>query len=219
MCVGDERLPNAQFARMVTHDELMETLHAWIAGGRIRPGDVAKELGIPSPRVSEMLGGRRRIQQDEMPVLSRLLGLDDEPESNVRRVKRIGQVPAGQLQQALDESADMIDVSVDLPKGVFALEVSGESMNLVAPFGADVIVDPNDKNLFADDFYVVGDGSGEFTLKLFKQDPARLVPLSDNPAYRIIPLGGAPVDIVGRVVSVSLNAGALRRMGKQIGAA
>lgn len=201
---------------MVTHDEILATMIAWVEGGRIRPVDIAHELGIPSSRVSEMLKGRRRIQQNEMPILTRLFGLGDTG-AGVRKVKRIGLVPAGQLRQALAETTDSIDASADLPKGVFALEVDGESMNLVAPFGADVIVDPDDKNLFAGDMYVLGDGSGEFTFKLFKQDPARLVPLSDDPSHQVILLGAEPVDIIGRVVSVGLGAAALRNLARAIG--
>ncbi|MDP1026371.1 LexA family transcriptional regulator [Sphingomonas sp. KR1UV-12] len=201
---------------MVTHDELLQALRAWIAEGRGRPVDIARELGLPSSRVSEMLNGRRKIQQREMPILARMLGLDASPTSNVRKIKRIGQVPAGELRQALAETTDSVEVSSELPSGVFALEVDGESMNLVAPFGADVIVDPNDKHLFAGDFYVLSDRQGAFTFKLFAQDPARLVPLSDDPAHAVITLGAEPIDIVGRVVSVQLGAGTLRRLGRQI---
>jgi repressor LexA len=202
---------------MVTHDEIMTAMVAWVDGGRIRTSEIARELGIPSSRVSEMLKGRRRIQQDEMPILSRLFGLSETPETNVRKIKRIGQVPAGQLRQALDETTDTVEVSANLPTGVFALEVDGESMNLIAPYGADVIVDPADKNLFAGDFYVLGNGDGEFTFKLFSQDPARLVPLSDDPSHKVIVLGAEPLNIIGRVVSVQLGAGTLRRLGRQLG--
>lgn len=201
---------------MVTHDEILQALRAWIADGRTRSADIARELGLPSPRVSEILKGRRKIQPREMPILARYLELEDDPASGVRRIKRIGQVPAGDIRQALAETTDTIEVSANLPKGVFALEVDGESMNQVAPYDADVIVDPADKQLFAGDFYVIGDNQGAFTFKLFLQDPARLVPLSDDPAHKIIQLGDEPIQIVGRVVSVQLGAATLRRMGQRL---
>jgi repressor LexA len=202
---------------MLTHDEIMNAMKAAVGSGSLRPADISRALDIPSSRVSEMLKGRRRIQQDEMPVLSEILGLGAELDSSVRKIKRIGLVPAGQLRQALDESTDTIEVSADLPKGIFALEVDGESMNLLAPHGADVIVDPSDKNLFAGDLYVIGNGAGEFTFKLFKQDPARLVPLSSDPSHSVIMLGAEAINIIGRVVSVQLGAGTLRKLARSLG--
>lgn len=215
MSVGDWGLRKSHDVGMVTHEEILATMREWVAQGKVRPKDIGEALGLPSSRVSEMLGGRRRIQQHEMPKLVELFGLGG-PSTNVRKIKRIGQVPAGDLREAVAQSTDEIEVSADLPSGVFALEVDGESMNLVAPLGCDVIVDPNDKSLFADDFYVIGDGQGGFTFKLFSQNPARLVPLSDDPSHKTIMLGSEPIDIIGRVVSVQLGAGILRRLGRKL---
>lgn len=215
MSVGDYPLRKSHDVRMVTHDELLATMRDWVSQGKTRPKDLGDVLGLPSSRVSEMLGGRRRIQQHEMPKLVEFFGLGGQS-SNVRKIKRIGQVPAGDLREAVAQSTDEIEVSADLPSGVFALEVDGESMNLVAPLGCDVIVDPNDKSLFAGDFYVVGDGRGGFTFKLFSQDPARLIPLSDDPSHTTIMLGAEPIEIIGRVVSVQLGAGVLRRLGRNL---
>jgi SOS-response transcriptional repressor LexA len=201
---------------MITHDELLRAMMGKVSAGELRPVDIQNALGLPSSRVSEMLKGRRRIQQDEMPVLARFLGLTGAPQSNVRKIKLIGKVPAGGLRQALDETTDTIDARADLPDEVYALEVDGESMNRIAPFGADVIVDPSDKNLFSGDMYIIGDGEGGFTFKLFKQDPARLVPLSDDPSHEVIPLGAQQIEIIGRVISVSLGAGALRRLSRTL---
>lgn len=199
---------------MVTHDELMQALHNWISTGRAKQKDIADELKIAPPRVSEMLRGTRRIQQHEMPILARYFGLEDQTDATVRKIKRIGRVPAGALREALDATVDEITVSAALPQGVFALEVDGESMNKVAPFGADVIVDPSDKHLFAGDFYVLGDEGGGFTFKQFLQDPARLVPLSDDSSYEVIMIGSAPLNIVGRVVSMVIGPAQMRRMAR-----
>lgn len=196
---------------MLTHDQILAELHKWVAAGKVRQKDVADELGIAPARVSEMLKGTRRVQQDEMPVLARMLGMD-VGNSSVRKIKRIGRVAAGSLRQALDEATSDVEVSANLPTGVFAIEVDGESMNKIAPFGCDVIVDPNDKSLFAGDLYVLGNRDGEFTFKRFMQDPARLVPMSDDPAHEEIPLGGEPINIIGRVVSVLIGAEHLRRI-------
>lgn len=175
--------------------------------------EIAEELGIAPPRVNEMLKGKRRIQQREMPILAKLFGMQDAEDSNVRLIKRVGRVPASSLRQALAETTDTIEVGAGVPKGSIALEVDGESMNKIAPFGCDVIVDLDDKSLFADDLYVLANDEGELTFKRYVENPARLVPLSTDPSHVEIKLGAQPIQIVGRVVSVVIGAQHLRKMG------
>jgi SOS-response transcriptional repressor LexA len=197
---------------MVTHDEILTELRRWISSGKVLQKEVAAELGIAPARITEMLKGTRKVQQREMPILSRYLGLNEGPDASVRKIARIGMVPAGSLREALAETSGSLEVPADLPKGVFALEVDGESMNKIAPFGCDVIVDPSDKHLFSGDLYVLSNEAGEFTFKRFMQDPARLVPLSSDPAHKEIMIGAEPINIVGKVVSVLIGADHLRRM-------
>lgn len=198
---------------MVTHDEILEELRRWISSGKVRQKEVADELGIAPARITEMLKGVRKVQQREMPILARYLGMNEGPDPSVRRIARIGMVPAGSLREALAEASGSIEVPANLPRGVFALEVDGESMNKIAPLGCDVIVDPNDQQLFSGDLYVLSNEDGEFTFKRFLQDPARLVPLSSDPSHKVMELGSAPLNIIGRVVSVSIGSDHLRRMG------
>lgn len=213
MSVIDAGLRNPQCQRMLTHDEVLNELRRWVDGGRMQQKEIAEELGIAPPRVNEMLKGRRRIQQREMPILARLFGMKDAGDSNVRRIKRVGRVPAGTLRQALAETTDSVEVSSSVPKGSIALEVDGESMNKIAPFGCDVIVDLDDKSLFADDLYVLSNEDGDLTFKRYMESPARLVPLSSDPSHAVIMLGSEPISIVGRVVSVIIGAQHLRKMG------
>lgn len=196
---------------MVTHDEILAEMRRWVTSGKVKQKEIAEELGIAPARITEMLKGERKVQQREMPILTRYFGLDDGPDASVRRIARIGMVPAGDLREALAGSNGSVEVPADLPTGVFALEVDGESMNKIAPLGCDVIVDPSDKQLFSGDLYVLNQG-GEFTFKRFLQDPARLVPLSSDPSHKEIALGSEPVSIVGRVVSVLIGSQHLRRM-------
>lgn len=204
------RISHARF--MITPDQILREMHRWVADRRLLQKDIAAELGIAPARVNEMLKGSRRIQPNEMPILAKLFGMEEEEESNVRRIKRIGRVPAGSLRVALEETTDTVEVSAHLPKGVFALEVDGESMNNIAPLGADVIVDPNDKSLFSGDLYVIGASGGGFTFKRYLENPARLVPISSDLSHQEIRLGSEPITIIGRVVSVSIGAELLRRM-------
>ncbi len=197
---------------MVTHDEILEELRLWISSRKVLQKEIADELGVAPARVSEMLKGARKIQPREMPILVRYFGMDEGPDPSVRRIARIGMVPAGGLREALADAPNSIEVPANLPKGVFALEVDGESMNKIAPMGCDVIVDPSDKKLFSGDLYVISNEAGEFTFKRFMQDPARLVPLSTDPAHKEIEIGAEPINIIGRVVSVLIGADFLRRM-------
>lgn len=213
MSVIDCALRTSQCRLMVTHDELLDELRRWITSGKVRQKEVADELGIAPPRVNEMLSGKRRIQQREMPILAHYLGFDEGPDPSVRRIARIGMVPASSLREALADTSGSIEVPANLPRGVFALEVDGESMNKIAPLGCDVIVDPNDKQLFSGDLYVLSNEAGEFTFKRFLQDPARLVPLSTDPAHKEIAIGSEPINIIGRVVSITLGSDFLRKMG------
>jgi repressor LexA len=210
--VIDGSLRSSQGRPMVTHDEILDELRRWIASGKVRQKEVAEELGIAPARITELLKGTRRIQHREMPILTRYFGMDEGPDPSVRRIARIGMVPAGELREALAAADGRLEVPTNLPKGVFALEVDGESMNKIAPFGCDVIVDPNDKQLFSGDLYVLSNEAGEFTFKRFLQDPARLVPLSSDPSHKEISLGSEPINIIGRVVSVLIGSEHLRRM-------
>lgn len=197
---------------MVTHDEILAELRRWISSGKVMQKEVAAEIGVAPARVNEMLKGTRKVQPREMPILARYFGMDEGPDPSVRKIARIGMVPAGALREALADSSSTIEVPANLPKSVFALEVDGESMNKIAPLGCDVIVDPSDKSLFSGDLYVIGNEAGEFTFKRFMQDPARLVPLSTDPSHREIEIGSEPINIIGRVVSVLIGADYLRRM-------
>lgn len=213
MFVIDPPLRFSHGPQMLTHDDLLAELHRWIEGGRLQQKEVAAELGIAPARVSEMLNGRRRIQQREMPILARLFGMSDPADSNVRRIRRVGRVPAGSLREALAETTDTVEVSASVPRGSVAIEVDGESMNKIAPFGCDVIVDLDDKALFAEDLYVIANEAGELTFKRYSENPARLIPLSTDPSHTETLLGADPIRIIGRVVSVIIGAQHLRRMG------
>lgn len=87
-------------------------------------------------------------------------------------------------------------------KNIFGLEVAGDSMDLVAPAGATVLVDPDHFEMHDGSLYVIMNGDGETTFKRFRTDPARLEPLSSNPEHKVIPLGQTPFSVVGKVEGV-----------------
>src|SRR3546814_10331275 len=53
------------------------------------------------------------------------------------------------------------------PKGVFALFIDGDSIDKIAPDGATIIVDPSDKLLVDRALYLMMNGTGGATVKLF----------------------------------------------------
>ncbi len=74
-------------------------------------------------------------------------------------------------------------------------------MDLIAPDGSTVIIDPDDKKLWPGSRYVIRSADGQTTFKEFQDRPARLVPCSTNPDHQEIELGGEPVTIEGKVIA------------------
>src|SRR3546814_14729744 len=79
-----------------------------------------------------------------------------------------------------------------LPKGGFALFIDGDSIDKIAPDGATIIVDPSDKLLVDRALYLMMNGTGGATVKLFFSDPARLEPCSNTPEHQTIYPGEEP---------------------------
>jgi len=165
--------------------------------------------------IAEVLGQPLDLFQRAMEgEIVEPIPIGEAPPSNVRQIPRLGRVPASALREALAEASGSVTVPIRVPKEAFALEVEGDSMDLVgAPEGADAIVDPNDRKLFSGDLYVIATEDGEATFKRYLEGPARLVPCSSNPAHREILIGAEPIRVIGRVTDVVIGAGLLRRMG------
>lgn len=113
----------------------------------------------------------------------------------------IGEIAAGNWKEAVRKSTLSIPAPLpSMPPLAFALEVSGDSMDLLVEDGAMIIVDPGDRQFFHKRYYAVQNGEGETTFKQYMGDPARLVPCSSNPAHKEIILGDEPVTIIGRII-------------------
>lgn len=108
---------------------------------------------------------------------------------------------------AMEQRADMPRILVPgLPRGDYiALRVVGDSMNLVAPDNAVIVVDRADTLLQPRAFYVFATPDhGEATFKRWMSRPNRLEPYSTNPAHEAIYLDAPPV-VIGRVRKVMLD--------------
>ena len=113
----------------------------------------------------------------------------------------IGEIAAGNWKEAVKRSTLSIPAPhPSMPPQAFALEVAGDSMDLLVDDGAMIIVDPGDRQFFHKRYYAVQNGEGETTFKQYLGDPARLVPCSSNPAHKEIILGDEPITIIGRII-------------------
>jgi SOS-response transcriptional repressor LexA len=105
--------------------------------------------------------------------------------------------------------ANSTDVRPDLPHLVvhglgrgdfFALTVVGDSMDLVAPEGATIIVDRSDKTLVSRGFYIFSrNRKEEATFKRWMTSPPRLEPFSTNREHQPI-FVDTPPEVIGRVI-------------------
>lgn len=137
---------------MLSHDEILAELIRQLDARMVKVKDVAVRLGIAPTRVTEMRHGRRRIQQQEMPALARLLGMEDDDLLTTTRVTRtieiphLGKVAQGVwLEQSFVEPDSLESVSYDVrpgdpgPADLFAVTPEGLSMNLLFPPGIQLI--------------------------------------------------------------------------------
>ena len=186
------------------------------AAGFATAKDAAEAMGMP---VSTYIGhenGHRGFPAKTAPQYARKFKVSEEwllfgkgaeasdiadPAIPAHPIPVIGEVAAGNWREAVRRSSLSIpSPDPSMPSDAFALEVSGDSMDLLVDDGAMIIVSPSDRSLFHGRYYVVENGEGETTFKRYMDAPARLVPCSSNPAHKEIPLGEAEVRIIGRII-------------------
>lgn len=187
---------NGSQSRLMDPEEILQLLHAQ----DMSQAELARRIGLDQDKMNKSLKGRRKITISEMAAIRDVL-FDGRASAIGRSLPIIGQVAAGNWRAALQHPIGAMPApDPSIPPNAFALRVVGDSMDLLVDDGATVVVDPDDRVLFNNRYYVVLNDEGEATFKQFKSDPARLVPCSSNAAHREIVLGGAPFDVVGRII-------------------
>lgn len=140
-----DSVKNARKSRkMLTHEDIREELIAQIDAKTIKQADVARALSIAPARVAEMRKRTRLVQQEEMPLLAKILGLTDDEVTtrsviSVTMIPNLGKVAQGiWLEQSSDEdNAEQEYIAYDRMKGdpspddLFAVTPEGTSMNKV----------------------------------------------------------------------------------------
>lgn len=179
-----------------------EEIDHWIRARRGRQKRVADLIGVTQDMVSKSQKGVRAWKAPEVDAIRRLIAGEEgaglEP---VRSIPLLGDVPAGNPREAMRAAKGSIPVvDPSVPARAYALVVKGDSMDLVVPDGAKIILDPDDRDLYPGRYYVVLSADGDTTFKRYESDPARLVPCSSNPAHQPIAVGREQFTILARVI-------------------
>lgn len=120
----------------------------------------------------------------------------------ITHVPHVGKIAAGNWREAIQDPTGWIP-SVGATDSAFALTPDGDSMNMIIPEGAIVIIEPEDKELRDGKIYAIANEDGDTTVKTYRTEPARFEPRSTNSDYQPIMLGSRPFTVIGRVTQIT----------------
>lgn len=161
---------------------------------------LADELGFGSQSaVANILAGIRQVKVHEASYIYNRLGLNRD--SDVHIVPIIGLTSAGNWREAILAPGGVMPVPNSVA-GVraFAVEIRGDSMDRIIPDGGFVVVDPDQTQLYTDKVYLIENGEHEAQVKMYRSNPARFEPVSNNELHKTVFVGTEPVVVIGRVV-------------------
>ena len=177
----------------ITSEELLSELRDMGVKGK----EIAELLNIAPSAVSALYKGTRRLRHDEAMKLMKVI-----TGTTAKELPVIGMAGAGAWVEAIEHSRATVTLPMPMYAdvgGAFAVEVAGDSMNVVLPEGSYAIIDPGQTDLFSGHLYLLRNGEGEATIKAYKNDPARFEPMSDNPEYGPFLVGSTDFSVIGRV--------------------
>jgi repressor LexA len=169
--------------------------------------DVQEAFGFRSPMTArehlEALVAEGRLRKE--PGLARAYRLPGHGRP-AAHVPLLGRVPAGPLEEAVEEVEDHLPVSgAEDPARLFALRVHGDSMVGAGILDGDLVVVRRQDRAASGEIVVAKVGD-EATVKRLRLRGRRIELHAENPAYApIVPDPGAesaPVTILGKVVEV-----------------
>lgn len=161
---------------------------------------LARIAGLPTQSaMSNLLKGKRRVTVDEAQAIYQFLGIVPEPQFRLAPV--IGITSAGNWREAVDLPIGQMAVPQRIagPRA-FGLEVQGDSMDRLIEDGGWVLVDPDRKELRPGSCYLISNGDGEATVKMYQRDPARFEPSSTNPLHSGFLMSEADFTVIGQIV-------------------
>ncbi len=193
----------------------------------ISQSDLARALNFPSQSaVSALLAGKRRVTVDEAAAIYDLLGLGTDrsnvystPEPASARLRDpapgsgpdsgpdyaivpiIGIAGAGRWREAIEMPLGHMPVLGRMAgRGVFGIEVSGDSMDQLIDDGGLILIDPGQKELSPGGVYLIANSRGEATVKRYRREPARFEPCSSNPIHQSFLISEDDFSVLGKVV-------------------
>ena len=139
----------------------------------------------------------------------RLPGAGRQP--RVVLVPMLGRVPAGALEEAVEDPDGYLPVDVRgaVAGDLFALTVRGESMSGVGILPGDLVIVRRQPSADNGDI-VVALVENDATVKTFRSHGRRVELRSENPAFQSIVLDAEAVAILGKVIEVRRILGAGR---------
>lgn len=171
---------------------------------------LADRIETNAGQVHKLESGIRRLS--DVWIKKLVIALECTPSElfddvNERSIPIIGDVPGGDLVEAIQRPASAFVKFNSMRPNLYAVRVRGNSMSRIAPDGAYVIVDMDDKDpdmLAGQPVIVCIDchGAHECSFKIFKRSPDRFEPYSIEPGYDTIFPDGRQWSIYGRVIGV-----------------
>ncbi len=202
---------------------IMSTLRARLKAARVAAGyrnakHAAEALGVPYATYQSHESGKReprasllKIYADTFNVTEAYLAAEDaeplqslspRPPPLVQMVPVVSWASASDFSEATAENGEKVPVPSS-SSTLFALRVSGNSMDREAPHNSIIVVDyaqtfPVDRAL------VVARRDNETTFKRYRDNdgPRRLEPASTDPSHQSIFENGGAIEIIGRVIYI-----------------
>ena len=195
----------------------------WRKRAKMSQDELAAAIDPPTTKgtISQYESGKRTPSQQRLSDIADALGctpgeLLDGPQTErptapdgaeeVADIPILGEVPAGSWREAVRDYRGWTHIAArDKREGMYALYVSGDSMDKIAGDGTLIIIDPNDKDTFHRRLFVVRGPDGDVTFKRYLDGPGRLEPCSRNPEHQTIPITDRDYEIIGRVKKIILD--------------
>lgn len=164
--------------------------------------EFAEAVGLThASALDKLLKGERTIKVDEAARIYLELKIVPVEHSSTRAIPIIGLTAAGAWREAVELPIGRMVIPTHVAgERAFAVEVAGDSMNLLIEDGGWIVVDPDDQVLSPGKSYMLQNEEFGVTVKQYQKLPARFEPVSSNPEHKPFLVSATDFVIVGRVV-------------------
>lgn len=161
---------------------------------------MAKVMGLPSQSAfSNIMLGKRKVTAQEAKHAYDFLGIKRDP--TIQWVPVIGITSAGNWREAIQMPSGNLPVRPgSVSEESFAVEISGDSLDLLIQDGGHIVVDPRQKELRDGKVYLIQNSEGEATAKVYRRNPPSFEPMSSNPDHKGFLVSDCDFIVLGRVV-------------------